>query len=76
MFESHQKVINAPCLYLQLMNEVVRQLDALQSDSACKVLVITSVGPSFCQGVDFLALTQGNADKRKTATLELAGSVT
>lgn len=61
---------------VQLMNEVVRQLDALQSDSACKVLVITSVGPSFCQGVDFLALTQGNADKRKTATLELAGSVT
>lgn len=59
----------------QLMNEVVKQLDTLKGDNTCKVVFITTSGPNFCHGIDFISLTVGTAEKRKNVAAELALSV-
>ena len=57
------------------MNKIVSNLDALQKDNNCKIVVISSKSTNFCQGIDFSSLIANTADKRKTAAQELAKSL-
>lgn len=60
---------------VQLMKSIVSHLETLRKDNSCRVVVFTSAGQQFCHGIDFLSLTQGNAEKRRSAAVELAATV-
>lgn len=50
-------------------------LKALSNDESCSVVVITSNGSYFCQGIDFTSLIYSNAEKRKNASQIMAKAV-
>ncbi|PSN33096.1 hypothetical protein C0J52_19407 [Blattella germanica] len=59
-------------LNVQVLRELRDALSQLKRDDGCRVVLLTSAGSSFCQGIDFHSLLYTNADKRKTAAQELA----
>ncbi|XP_069701223.1 serine-rich adhesin for platelets [Periplaneta americana] len=59
-------------LNIQVLRELREALNQLKRDEGCRVVLLTSAGSSFCQGIDFHGLLHTNADKRKTAAQELA----
>lgn len=59
-------------LNLQVLRELREVLSQLKRDEGCRVVLLTSAGSSFCQGIDFHSLLHTNADKRRTAAQDLA----
>jgi enoyl-CoA hydratase/carnithine racemase len=47
----------------------------LKKDESCRVLLLSSTGPAFCQGIDLHSLNVLNQDKRKKAAQELAVAI-
>uniref|UniRef100_A0A7G3AIH7 Putative enoyl-coa hydratase/isomerase n=1 Tax=Lutzomyia longipalpis TaxID=7200 RepID=A0A7G3AIH7_LUTLO len=59
-------------LTIALLREVKTALGILKDDSKCKLVLVTSSGNNFCQGIDISGLIQTTADKRKAAAQQLS----
>jgi enoyl-CoA hydratase/carnithine racemase len=57
---------------LQVLRELKDALIQLKRDEGCRVVLLSSTGPSFCQGIDVHSLIHANPDKRKRAAQELS----
>lgn len=57
------------------MNAVTAELEKLDADHSCNVVLITSVRESFCNGLDYSKLVQPTMDKRKAFATELSTAV-
>lgn len=54
------------------MRELIAVLTGLIKDENCRVVLLTSAGSIFCQGVDFPALVQPTSEQRMTAAQDMA----
>jgi enoyl-CoA hydratase/carnithine racemase len=59
----------------QVLKELKNILVQLKKDESCRVLLLSSTGPAFCQGIDLHSLNVLNQDKRKKAAQELAVAI-
>lgn len=59
-------------LNVQVLRELRDALQQVRKDDQCKVVLLTSSGSIFCQGIDISALIQTNNEKRKTAAFEMS----
>ncbi|GAB0089626.1 hypothetical protein DMENIID0001_042020 [Sergentomyia squamirostris] len=62
-------------LTIGLLSEVKTALNLLKDDSMCKLVLVTSAGSNFCQGIDFSTLIQTTADKRKSSAHQLLSAL-
>ncbi|OXU18538.1 hypothetical protein TSAR_008165 [Trichomalopsis sarcophagae] len=60
---------------VQVMNEMREALSILKNDDDCRVVLFTSTGTSFCEGLEVSALLQSNKDERKVRAEETAMAV-
>lgn len=67
---------NKTLLTAQMMKEVETNLQSLDGDKTCKLVLITSSNSTFCSGIDCSAVLQGTAEKRRVAALELSKKLT
>lgn len=67
---------NQTLLTAQMMKEVESNLQSLENDNTCKLVLITSVNSTFCSGIDCSTVLQPNGEKRRTAALELSKKLT
>lgn len=58
-----------------MLKELKNILVQLKKDESCRVLLLSSTGPAFCQGIDLHSLNVLNQDKRKKAAQELAVAI-
>ncbi|KAG7205382.1 hypothetical protein KM043_007377 [Ampulex compressa] len=70
---SSTKIRNA--LTLQLMQEFRETLSILKKDDECRVVLLTSTGTSFCEGLELSMLLHANKDERRIRAEEMADSV-
>ncbi|XP_018402163.1 PREDICTED: uncharacterized protein LOC108779275 isoform X2 [Cyphomyrmex costatus] len=70
---SSTKIRNA--LTLQVMQEFKEALSILKRDDKCRVVLLTSTGTSFCEGLDLSTLLHSNKDERRSIAQELALAV-
>ncbi|XP_026829782.1 uncharacterized protein LOC105281562 isoform X2 [Ooceraea biroi] len=70
---SSTKVRNA--LTLQVMQEFREALSILKRDDECRVVLLTSTGTSFCEGLDLSMLLHANKEERRSVAQELAHAV-
>ncbi|XP_014470319.1 PREDICTED: proteoglycan 4-like isoform X2 [Dinoponera quadriceps] len=70
---SSTRVRNA--LTLQVMQEFREALSILNRDDKCRVVLLTSTGTSFCEGLELSTLLRSNKEERRTVTQELAHAV-
>ncbi|XP_070171519.1 uncharacterized protein [Polyergus mexicanus] len=70
---SSTKIRNA--LTLQVMQEFREALSILKRDDECRVVLFTSTGTSFCEGLDLSALLHINKEERRSVAQELAHAV-
>ncbi|KAL6439472.1 hypothetical protein ACFW04_003946 [Cataglyphis niger] len=70
---SSTKIRNA--LTLQVMQEFKEALSILKRDDECRVVLFTSTGTSFCEGLDLSALLHTNKEERRSVAQELAHAV-
>ncbi|KYM80222.1 Chromodomain Y-like protein [Atta colombica] len=70
---SSTKIRNA--LSLQVMQEFKEALSILKRDDECRVVLLTSTGTSFCEGLDLSTLLHSNKDERRSVAQELAHAV-
>ncbi|KAM0734953.1 Chromodomain Y-like protein 2 [Formica fusca] len=70
---SSTKIRNA--LTLQVMQEFREALSILKRDDECRVVLFTSTGTSFCEGLDLSALLHTNKEERRSVAQELAHAV-
>lgn len=54
------------------MNEMCEVLSILKNDNDCRVVLFTSTGTSFCEGLEVSTLIQSNKDERKARAEETA----
>ncbi|XP_034250761.1 uncharacterized protein LOC117651111 isoform X2 [Thrips palmi] len=59
-------------LNIQVLRELRDALQQVRKDDQCKVVLLTSTGSIFCQGIDLSALVHNNNEKRKTAAFEMS----
>jgi enoyl-CoA hydratase/carnithine racemase len=57
------------------MNEIRTLLGQLKTDASCKVVLLTSAGKKFSNGVDFSSLLQNTISDRKRAASDLATAI-
>lgn len=57
------------------MQEFKEALSILKRDDECRVVLLTSTGTSFCEGLDLSTLLQANKDERRSTAQELAHAV-
>lgn len=57
------------------MNEMREALSILKNDDNCRVVLFTSTGTSFCEGLEVSSLLQANKDDRKVRAEEIATAV-
>lgn len=62
-------------LTIQAMNEFQEVLSILKKDDDCRVVLFTSTGTSFCEGLELSFLLQTNTEERKTCAKKMAGAV-
>lgn len=67
---------NQTLLTAQMMKEVEINLQSLEADKACKLVLITSANSTFCSGIDCSTVLQPNGEKRRIAALELSKKLT
>ncbi|KAL0106022.1 hypothetical protein PUN28_016027 [Cardiocondyla obscurior] len=70
---SSTKIKNA--LTLQVMQEFKEALSILKKDDECRVVLLTSTGTCFCEGLDLSTLLQTNKEERRSVAKELAFAV-
>ncbi|CAD1475904.1 unnamed protein product, partial [Heterotrigona itama] len=70
---SSTKIRNA--LTLQVMQEFRETLSILKKDDDCKVVLLTSTGSSFCEGLELSMLLHTNKEERRTHAQEVADAV-
>lgn len=71
-----QTTDNQTLLTAQMMKEVESNLQSLEADKACKLVLITSANCTFCSGIDCSTVLQPNGEKRRIAALELSKKLT
>lgn len=57
------------------MQEFKEALSILKRDDECRVVLFTSTGTSFCEGLDLSALLHTNKEERRSVAQELAHAV-
>lgn len=57
------------------MQEFREALSILKRDDECRVVLFTSTGTSFCEGLDLSELLHTNKEERRTVAQELAHAV-
>ncbi|KAF4524916.1 hypothetical protein B566_EDAN013665 [Ephemera danica] len=57
---------------LNVLRELKEALNQLKRDEGCRVVLLSSTGSSFCQGIDVHALIHSNMEKRRKSAQELA----
>lgn len=67
---------NKTLLTVQMMKEVETNLQSLDADKTCKLVLITSANSTFCSGIDGSTVLQATAEKRRMASLELSKKLT
>ncbi|XP_032677777.1 serine-rich adhesin for platelets-like isoform X2 [Odontomachus brunneus] len=70
---SSTRVRNA--LTLQVMQEFKEALLILNRDEKCRVVLLTSTGTSFCEGLELSTLLRANKEERRSVAQELATAV-
>lgn len=60
---------------LQLMHELREALLLLRRDEACRIVLVTSTGPTFCEGLDLSNLIHDNKEERRAHAEEMANGV-
>nr|XP_012149423.1 PREDICTED: uncharacterized protein LOC100877790 isoform X2 [Megachile rotundata] len=70
---SSTKIRNA--LTLQVMQEFRETLSILKKDDDCRVVLLTSTGSSFCEGLELSTLLHANKEERRIRAQELADAV-
>ncbi|XP_017767547.1 PREDICTED: uncharacterized protein LOC108556102 [Eufriesea mexicana] len=70
---SSTKIRNA--LTLQLMQEFRETLSILKKDDDCRVVLLTSTGSSFCEGLELSMLLHTNKEERRIHAQEIADAV-
>ncbi|XP_055378402.1 uncharacterized protein LOC129610077 [Condylostylus longicornis] len=60
---------------IEFIKKFVSTLEHLKKDNTCKIVVVTSKGAHFCQGIDFSCLVTPSLEKRKVIANELAKNV-
>lgn len=54
------------------MEELMKELNNLEKDDTCKVVLVSSAGRIFCQGLDIAPLVHENPEKCKKVAVEIA----
>lgn len=57
------------------MQEFREALSILKRDDKCRVVLLTSTGTSFCEGLELSTLLQTNKEERRSVAQELAYAV-
>ncbi|XP_034185914.2 uncharacterized protein LOC117606948 [Osmia lignaria lignaria] len=70
---SSTKIRNA--LTLQVMQEFRETLSILRKDDDCRVVLLTSTGSSFCEGLELSTLLHANKEERRIRAEEVADAV-
>ncbi|XP_076247387.1 uncharacterized protein LOC143187200 isoform X2 [Calliopsis andreniformis] len=70
---SSTKIRNA--LTLQVMQEFRETLSILKKDDGCRVVLLTSTGSSFCEGLELSMLLNVNKEERRVRAQEMADAV-
>ncbi|XP_031843839.1 uncharacterized protein LOC116431902 isoform X2 [Nomia melanderi] len=70
---SSTKLRNA--LTLQMMQEFRETLSILERDDDCRVVLLTSTGSSFCEGLELSMLLHTNKEERRLRAEEMADAV-
>ncbi|KAK2589100.1 hypothetical protein KPH14_001926 [Odynerus spinipes] len=70
---SSTKIRNA--LTLQVMQELRETLSILKRDDDCRVVLLTSTGTSFCEGLELSTLLHANKEERRLLAQEMADAV-
>lgn len=54
------------------MKELIKELNNLENDDTCKVVLVSSAGRIFCQGLDIAPLIHDDPVKCKEAAIEIS----
>lgn len=57
------------------MEELMKELNNLENDETCKVVLVSSAGRIFCQGVDIAPLIHDDPKKCKEAAVEISSTL-
>lgn len=57
------------------MKELMTELNNLENDDTCKVVLVSSAGRIFCQGLDIAPLINDNPEKCKEACIEISSTL-
>jgi chromodomain protein Y len=57
------------------MNEIREALSILKTDDDCRVVLFTSTGTSFCEGLELSSLLHSNKEERKIRAEEMSNTV-
>ncbi|XP_058805115.1 uncharacterized protein LOC131672128 [Phymastichus coffea] len=60
---------------IPVMNEIREALSILRNDNDCRVVLLTSTGTSFCEGLELSYLQQSNREERKVRAEDMAKAV-
>ncbi|KAG8225530.1 hypothetical protein J437_LFUL006069, partial [Ladona fulva] len=81
-YENFVQIILAPCstvmknsLNVQVLHEFQDALQQLRRDRNCRVVLVTSTGSTFCQGIDLHSLIHVNVEHRKKAAEQLSKAI-
>ena len=72
----HNDVTSYTLLFLQILQELTNVLHDLQKDDKCRIVLVTSTGSSFCQGIDLQALVNADAKERSKVVNEYVHALT
>nr|XP_018909034.1 PREDICTED: serine/arginine repetitive matrix protein 1 [Bemisia tabaci]XP_018909036.1 PREDICTED: serine/arginine repetitive matrix protein 1 [Bemisia tabaci] len=64
------KIKNA--LNVRVIRELIAAIQTANADKGIRAVLITSIGTTFCQGIDFESLIEDDVERRKTVVVELA----
>jgi len=57
------------------MEELIKELNNLENDNTCKVVLVSSAGRIFCQGLDIAPLIHDDAAKCEEAAVQISSTL-
>lgn len=57
------------------MEELINELNILENDDSCKVVLISSTGRIFCQGLDIAPLINDNPQMCEDIAVKMASTI-
>lgn len=57
------------------MDEIRDALSILKNDDECRMVLFTSTGTSFCEGLELSSLLHSNKEERRSRAQEMADAV-